>query len=50
LAAKALAAAGHRVFATMRNINGSNAVIANELAAWTAANNAQVDIIEFDEQ
>src|ERR1700754_4414716 len=48
LAAKTLAAAGHRVFATMRNVNGSNKAIANELTDWAGANNAQIDIIELD--
>jgi NAD(P)-dependent dehydrogenase (short-subunit alcohol dehydrogenase family) len=48
LAAKTLAAAGHRVFATMRNVNGSNAAIANKLTDWAAANSAQIDIIELD--
>jgi NAD(P)-dependent dehydrogenase (short-subunit alcohol dehydrogenase family) len=48
LAVKILATAGHRVFATMRNVNGSNAAIANQLTTWAAENDAQVDIIELD--
>lgn len=48
LAVKTLALKGHTVFATMRNVNSSNAVIAQELRDWAKANNARVEIVELD--
>ncbi|WPU95320.1 SDR family oxidoreductase [Mucilaginibacter sabulilitoris] len=47
-AVKTLAAKGHTVYATMRNINGSNAATASELKQWAADNNAHVEVIELD--
>jgi NAD(P)-dependent dehydrogenase (short-subunit alcohol dehydrogenase family) len=48
LAAKTLAAKGHTVYATMRNINGANAKNAQYLRDWAKANNAKVEIVELD--
>lgn len=47
-AVKTLAADGHTVYATMRNINGSNATVAGELKQWATANNADINLIELD--
>lgn len=47
-AAKTLAGKGHTVYATMRNINGSNASVAKELADWAKENNAQIEVVELD--
>jgi NAD(P)-dependent dehydrogenase (short-subunit alcohol dehydrogenase family) len=47
-AVKTLAADGHTVYATMRNINSSNATVAGELKQWAADNNADINLIELD--
>jgi len=47
-AVKVLASKGHTVFATMRNINNSNANTAAEIKKWALANNAKVEIVELD--
>lgn len=47
-AVKTLAAQGHTVYATMRNINGANATIAQELKQWATKNDARIEIIELD--
>lgn len=48
IAAKKIAAKGHTVYATMRNINTSNAAVARELKAWAAENNANIEVVELD--
>jgi NAD(P)-dependent dehydrogenase (short-subunit alcohol dehydrogenase family) len=48
LAVKTLALDGNTVFATMRNINGANAVPSKELKDWAKTNNARVEIVELD--
>lgn len=47
-AVKTLAANGNTVYATMRNINGSNAITARELTQWAIDNNANVEVVELD--
>lgn len=47
-AAKKLAAQGHHVYATMRNIRTSNAGPAQELKKWAADNNAFIEVVELD--
>jgi NAD(P)-dependent dehydrogenase (short-subunit alcohol dehydrogenase family) len=47
-AVKTLAANGHTIYATMRNINGSNATIAKELTQWATDNNADINLVELD--
>ena len=48
LAAKTLAAKGHTVYATMRNINGANAGNARALRDWAKTNNAKIEVVELD--
>lgn len=48
LAAKRLAARGERVFATMRDPNGKNRAPAEELRAITAANEANIEVLDLD--
>jgi len=48
LAAKTLAAKGHAVYATMRNINGANAKNAQYLRDWAKTNNAKIEVVELD--
>jgi len=48
LAAKTLAAKGHTVYATMRNINGSNASNARALRDWAKTSNAKLEVVELD--
>jgi NAD(P)-dependent dehydrogenase (short-subunit alcohol dehydrogenase family) len=48
LAVKTLAAAGNKVYATMRNVKGANAGPAAELKQWATDSNAQVSIVELD--
>lgn len=45
---KTLAAQGHTVYATMRNINGANATSAKEIRDWATANKAKVEVVELD--
>ncbi len=47
-AAKALAAKGHTVFATMRGVDGSNAPKAEDLRRWSEANGNTLHVIELD--
>lgn len=48
LTVKTLAAKGYSVYATMRNVNGSNATVAGEIRQWAAANKAAVQVVELD--
>jgi NAD(P)-dependent dehydrogenase (short-subunit alcohol dehydrogenase family) len=47
-AAKTLANAGHTVYATMRNITGSNAGVAAELKQWAKDNGKAIEVVELD--
>jgi len=47
-AVKILASKGHTVFATMRNINGSNASAAKKVKQWAFENNTKVETVELD--
>jgi NAD(P)-dependent dehydrogenase (short-subunit alcohol dehydrogenase family) len=48
LIVRTLASQGHRVFASMRNIAGSNAEAASDLRAWAEQNDSQLDVVEMD--
>lgn len=48
LTVKTLAAAGHTVYATMRNIETKNAPQVKELKEWAAANKADIRVFELD--
>jgi len=48
ITAKTLAKNGHTVYATMRNINGSNAATAQDLTDWAIHNNVDIQVIELD--
>lgn len=48
LSVKALALAGHTVYASMRDIGGRNAAKARELRDWAFANGADVRAVELD--
>ena len=48
LIAKSLATHGHRVYASMRGLNGRNAGAAQELRDWAAAQRVQLEAIELD--
>jgi NAD(P)-dependent dehydrogenase (short-subunit alcohol dehydrogenase family) len=48
LAVKTLAAQGHTVFATMRNVGGANAASAQEIKQWAKDTNAKVEVVELD--
>ncbi|HVK48414.1 MAG TPA: SDR family oxidoreductase [Pseudobacter sp.] len=48
LTVKTLAAAGHTVYATMRNIETKNAPQVKELKEWATANNADIRVFELD--
>jgi NAD(P)-dependent dehydrogenase (short-subunit alcohol dehydrogenase family) len=48
LSVKALALAGHAVYASMRDINGRNAAKVRELRDWAFANGADVRAVELD--
>lgn len=48
LTARTLAAAGHRVHATMREIDGRNREAAGELRAWAAAHGADLEVLPLD--
>ncbi|MGN6418498.1 MAG: SDR family oxidoreductase [Pseudobacter sp.] len=48
LTVKTLAAAGHTVYATMRNIETKNASQVKQLKDWAAANNADIRVFELD--
>jgi NAD(P)-dependent dehydrogenase (short-subunit alcohol dehydrogenase family) len=50
MTAKALAAAGHTVYASMREINGRNAPRVDEVAQWSAQNSADLRTVELDVQ
>lgn len=47
-AAKALAARGHTVYATMRGVSGKNAEAARALTAWAKDGGHQVTVVELD--
>lgn len=49
-AAKALAQAGHTVFASMRGREGKNAAVAGDYAAWSRQENADLRTVELDVQ
>jgi NAD(P)-dependent dehydrogenase (short-subunit alcohol dehydrogenase family) len=46
--ARTLAAAGHHVFATMRDVAGRNAQSAGGLRAWAAEHGGRLDVVEMD--
>jgi NAD(P)-dependent dehydrogenase (short-subunit alcohol dehydrogenase family) len=48
LTARTLASQGHRVYATMREINGRNAAKAKELTHWAASSGCELEVIEMD--
>ncbi|MCG9876183.1 MAG: SDR family oxidoreductase [Leptospiraceae bacterium] len=48
IAAQTLALNGYIVFATMRNIKGSNAQYANELELWAKDNRVELRVLELD--
>ncbi|TDF39292.1 SDR family NAD(P)-dependent oxidoreductase [Alteromonadaceae bacterium M269] len=48
LTAKTLAAKGHYVLASMRNVNTQNAGVAAELTQWASANNHNLEVVELD--
>ena len=48
LTAQTLAQDGHRVFATMRGVNGRNAQNAASLQAWAKEQQADLHILELD--
>jgi NAD(P)-dependent dehydrogenase (short-subunit alcohol dehydrogenase family) len=48
LTVKALASDGHRVFASMRNVEGRNASAARTLREWASAQRADLDVVELD--
>ncbi len=48
LAVQTLAKQGHTVFATMRNINTTNAAVAQEIQQWAVDNDANVQVVELD--
>jgi NAD(P)-dependent dehydrogenase (short-subunit alcohol dehydrogenase family) len=48
LIVKTLAADGHRVFATMRDVDSRNAAAAQRTRAWAAAHNRDVHVVELD--
>lgn len=48
LIAKTLAADGHQVFASMRDVGGRNAESARRLQEWAAAEGAQLRVVELD--
>lgn len=47
-AAKTLALKGHTVYATMRNVKGANAGVAQELKDWAKAQKVKVEVVELD--
>lgn len=48
LAAKALAARGHYVYASMRDISGRNNTLSDELNGWAKTNNFSLETVELD--
>jgi NAD(P)-dependent dehydrogenase (short-subunit alcohol dehydrogenase family) len=48
LTARHLAEKGHRVFATMRGVNGKNEDKAKELREWASGNGHSLDVVELD--
>ncbi|HEV7664998.1 MAG TPA: SDR family oxidoreductase [Chloroflexota bacterium] len=48
LTVKALASAGHRVFASMRNVESRNAPAAQMLREWARRHSADLDVVELD--
>jgi NAD(P)-dependent dehydrogenase (short-subunit alcohol dehydrogenase family) len=48
LTAQTLAKQGHTVFATMRNVNTTNAVVAQQIQQWAVNNNADIQVVELD--
>jgi len=47
-ALKTLAANGHKVYATMRNVNGVNASVAKDIRDWAKQTGAKVEVVELD--
>ncbi|HEY1164928.1 MAG TPA: SDR family NAD(P)-dependent oxidoreductase, partial [Chitinophaga sp.] len=47
-AAKTIAAQGHTVYATMRDIKGRNAASARDLSSWAADHKARIEVVELD--
>ena len=48
LTAQTLAKQGHTVFATMRNVNTTNAATAQQIQQWAVDNNADIQVVELD--
>ncbi len=48
LIAQTLAQDGHRVFASMRGVNGKNAVAAQTLREWAAGQKVKLEVVELD--
>jgi NAD(P)-dependent dehydrogenase (short-subunit alcohol dehydrogenase family) len=48
LTVKTLATKGHRVFATMRGVEGRNADAAQRLTAWARSNRRDLEVLELD--
>jgi NAD(P)-dependent dehydrogenase (short-subunit alcohol dehydrogenase family) len=48
LTAKTLAQLGHRVYASMRAVDGKNADAAQRLRDWAVTNNAALSVVELD--
>jgi NAD(P)-dependent dehydrogenase (short-subunit alcohol dehydrogenase family) len=48
LTVKALATDGHRVFASMRNVEGRNAPAAQGLREWASAQRADLEVVDLD--
>jgi NAD(P)-dependent dehydrogenase (short-subunit alcohol dehydrogenase family) len=48
LIAQTLAKDGHRVFASMRGVNGKNATAATMLGEWAAGQKAKLEVVELD--
>ncbi len=43
-----LARKGHRVFATMRNVDGKNSGVARELVEWSQSEGVALEVVELD--
>ena len=48
LIAKTLATAGHHIYATMRNVQSSNAQAAQLMHTWARQNDLRLEVLEMD--
>jgi NAD(P)-dependent dehydrogenase (short-subunit alcohol dehydrogenase family) len=48
LTAKTLSRSGHRVFASMRDVNGHNAPAAGQLLEWARSHGTHLEVVELD--